>query len=60
MLQSFILVGVMVALFSAYILTPLVMRKLKPLNDPEILEILGNISERAGMKKAPLITMAEG
>ena len=59
MLQSFILVGVMVALFSAYILTPLVMRKLKPLNDPEILEILGNISEKAGMKKAPLITMAE-
>ena len=59
MLQSFILVGVMVALFSAYILTPLVMRNLKPFNDPEILEILGNLSGKAGMKKAPLLTMVD-
>ncbi|MBA7513758.1 Protease HtpX [subsurface metagenome] len=58
-LLSFIMVGVMVALFSAYILTPLVMRKLKPFNDPEILEILEKLAEKAKMKNAPLLTMVD-
>ena len=59
MLLSFIFLGVIVALFSAYVLTPLVMRKLKPLNDPEILEIFGKLSEKAKMKKTPSLTMVD-
>ncbi len=59
MLLSFLFVGGIVALFSAYILTPLVMRGLKPFKDSEILEILENLSKQTGMGNVPVLTIVD-
>ncbi len=47
--------GFPLAVFSAYILTPLNMRRLrpKPLDNPKILNMLAELSEKAGFKKPP-------
>lgn len=56
---SFIFLGFLAALFSAFILTPIVMRKLKPLEDPGLTEMFGRLVKRAGMQTPPRLTVME-
>jgi len=56
---SFIFVGFMAALFSAFILTPIVMRKLKPLKDPALTETFEKLVKKAGMGTPPTLTVTE-
>lgn len=51
--------GLITAGFTAYILTPIVMRFLKPLKDEKLLGIMEQLSREAGMKKAPRLTIAK-
>lgn len=51
--------GLITAGFTAYILTPIVMRFLKPLKDEKLLGMMEQLSREAGMKKAPRLTIAE-
>lgn len=54
-----VLFGLMAAGFTAYILTPIVMRFLRPLRDEKLLGMVEQLSKEAGMKKAPRLTIAE-
>lgn len=56
---SFIFVGFLAALFSAFILTPIVMRRLKPLEDPALTERLEKLVKKAGMGTPPRLTVTE-
>lgn len=51
--------GLITAGFTAYILTPIVLRFLKPLKDEKVLGMMEQLSKEAGMKKAPRLTIAE-
>ncbi len=57
MLPWFILIGFVVALFSAYVLTPLSLRGVKPFKDapPGVLNSLNELSGRAGIKPPKLM-----
>lgn len=52
-LAFLLILGALSAFFSAYILTPFALRGLKPVKDPDILEIFNEVSEKAGFKKPP-------
>lgn len=55
------LIGFAIALFSAYVLTPLSLREMKPFKDaPQlVLESLQELSMKAGMRRAPKLMVAE-
>ena len=58
-LWAMILFGLIVAAFTAYILTPIVMRFLRPLKDEKFLSMIEGLSKEAGMKKAPKLMVVE-
>ena len=51
MIPVFLAIGFIVAFFSAYILTPFSLRKLKPLNNEELIKIVNELSQKAGIKR---------
>lgn len=56
----FILIGFAFALISAYLITPCILRGVKPFQNvpPEILNSLEELSKRSGMKKTPQLMKA--
>ena len=56
---SLVLFGLIAAAFTAYILTPIVMRFLRPLKDEKFLSMIEELSKEAGMKKPPKLTITE-
>ncbi|MFQ6071475.1 MAG: hypothetical protein ACE5KT_02080 [Methanosarcinales archaeon] len=61
MLLMFLLIGFIVASFSAYVLTPWTLRKIKPFETtpPQVLKSLEELSKKAGLKKVPKLMLAE-
>ncbi len=61
MIPVIFLVGFTIALFSAYILTPLSLQGVKPFTDapPEVLNSLGELSIKAGLTKSPKLMLAK-
>jgi heat shock protein HtpX len=60
-LPVFILISIVVALFSAYVLTPWALRGIKPYNDapPEILQALQGLATQAQLKRPLKLMIAE-
>ncbi|MFQ6055645.1 MAG: M48 family metalloprotease, partial [Methanosarcinales archaeon] len=61
MLLMFLLIGFIVASFSAYVLTPWTLRGIKPFENtpPQVLKSLEELSKKAGLKKVPKLMLAE-
>ena len=61
MLPVFILIGLIVAFFSAYVLTSWTLRGIKPFENtpPEILKSFEELSRKAGLEKHPKLMIAE-
>ncbi len=61
MLPVFILIGLIVAFFSAYVLTSWTLRGIKPFENapPEILKSFKELSRKAGLEKQPELMIAE-
>jgi heat shock protein HtpX len=61
MLPVFILIGLMVAFFSAYVLTSWTLRGIKPFDNapPEVLKSFAELSTMAGLQKEPKLMIAE-
>ena len=61
MLPVFILIGLIVAFFSAYVLTSWTLRGIKPFENasPEILRSFKELSEKAGLEKPPELMIVE-
>ena len=61
MLPVFILIGLIVAFFSAYVLTSWTLRGIKPFENapPEILKSFKELSGKAGLEKQPELMIAE-
>lgn len=53
-----ILFGLMAAGFAAYIFTPIVLRFLRPVQDEKFSDMVEQLSKKAGIKKAPTLTLA--